>query len=346
MPVVNVRILILSDKDLVGATRNGPDVLAMWSRLEPRAIFAERWIAGKWPWNPFGRSATALRGLDPLRTLRLLIRQFRYDAVLCYFEASSVGPALLRRFGLLRRPLMIGDFSAGTSWRLRLIMQRIALPAADGVLCLSSSQMRFAEENFGLAGRTAFIGYDVDERFFDARLSTNGDYVLAVGDDISRDFPTLLEAMRGLDLPLRLRTSQRVAIPDELAGRVETIARYLSYAELRDLYAGARIVVLPLHDMVHPGGITTLVEALSMGKPVICSKSTGVADLLRDGKSAIVVPPEDPVALRAAIARLDMNSTLRARLGAAARAQVERELSISAASERIHAALQRFVAKH
>jgi glycosyltransferase involved in cell wall biosynthesis len=52
-----------------------------------------------------------------------------------------------------------------------------------------------------------------------------------------------------------------------------------------------------------------------MGKSVICSRSAGVADLLRDGQSVIVVPPEDSHALRAAIAKLDMDSALWARLG-------------------------------
>jgi glycosyltransferase involved in cell wall biosynthesis len=205
--------------------------------------------------------------------------------------------------------------------------------------------MRVAEESFGLEGRTVLLGYDVDERFFDAGLSIDGDYVLVVGDDVSRDFPTLFSAMRGLELPLRLRTSRLTTVPDELVGSAEIITRYLSYAELRDLYARARMVVLPLHDMVHPGGITTLVEALSMGKPVICTQSAGVSDLLRDGESMLVVPPRNPDELRIAIARLDGDPQLRAQLGAAARAQAEREFSISAASERLGAALCHFVKK-
>jgi hypothetical protein len=124
---------------------------------------------GKVAMDSFWAFSQSIAGLDPWRTLRLLFLQLGYDAVLAYFEASTVGAALLRRLGLLRRPLLIGDFSAGTSWRLRQVMQRIALPAADGVLCLSSSQMRVAEENFGLGGRTVFLGYD--ERFFDAGLN-------------------------------------------------------------------------------------------------------------------------------------------------------------------------------
>jgi hypothetical protein len=68
--------------------------------------------------------------------------------------------------------------------------------------------------------------------------------------DISRDFSTLFDAMRDLALPFRLRTSLSVAIPDELAGRAEIIKLNLSYPVLRDLYTSARIVFLPLHDMV------------------------------------------------------------------------------------------------
>lgn len=336
-----MRILILGDKDLVAATRGGPDVLAMWRPLEARGITAERWPARKWPLNPFGRSG-ALCGLDPLRTLGLLTRQFRYDAVITLFEASSVGPAILRRLGLLRRPLLIGEFSPGTAWRLRREMQRLALTSADAILCLSSSQMKYAEEHYRAKDKVIFLGYDVDERFFDAALSKDGDYVLAVGDDISRDFSTLLEAMRDIDRPLKIRTSRKLAVPPEMAHRVEIVSHYLSYADLRALYANARMVVLPLHDMVHPGGITTLVESLSMGKPLIASRSAGLSDLLRDGQSAVVVPPENAEVLAREIRLLDGDAALRSRLGRAARAQVEAELSVAAASRRIEAALKRF----
>jgi glycosyltransferase involved in cell wall biosynthesis len=48
-------------------------------------------------------------------------------------------------------------------------------------------------------------------------------------------------------------------------------------------------------------------------------------DYVTDGENGVVVPPEDPTALREAIERLLGDATLAARLGAVGRARVERD---------------------
>jgi glycosyltransferase involved in cell wall biosynthesis len=46
------------------------------------------------------------------------------------------------------------------------------------------------------------------------------------------------------------------------------------------------------------------VEALLAGTPVIASRTGGLADVVRDQESGLLVPPGDPDALHAAIVRL------------------------------------------
>jgi glycosyltransferase involved in cell wall biosynthesis len=66
------------------------------------------------------------------------------------------------------------------------------------------------------------------------------------------------------------------------------------------------------------------VEALAVGTPVVSTNAGGVAEIVRDGENGLLVPPDDPAALAAAIERYFAEPKLRDRLRAAAPASVER----------------------
>lgn len=337
-----MRVLILTDKDLVKATKGGPDVLSVWRILRERGIESERRPASALPWNPFGGGAMALRGLDPLRAMGLLFRQKKYDLIIGVFEGSTVGPAFLRRFGLLRCPLIMWDFAVGTDWRLRQRFQDMVFRGIDGVLCLNGPQQIVAAERLRHRENAVKVGYDVDEEFFHPRFSSEGHYALAVGNDTSRDYITLLKSLEPESLPLTICTKRPLEIPLAVVGRVHKIDSDLSYSELRSLYAGAKFVVLPLKNALHPGGITTLVEAMSMGKAVVCSDSAGIREFITNGDNALMVPVGDHNAMREVIRRLDRDASERKRLGINARRYVESELSIGAFASRLAGALQHF----
>jgi len=65
-----------------------------------------------------------------------------------------------------------------------------------------------------------------------------------------------------------------------------------------------------------------VVEALAAGLPVVASRLGRLADLVRDGGTGLLVPPGDPDALAAALARLAADPEWRRRLGRAGRAEV------------------------
>lgn len=68
-----------------------------------------------------------------------------------------------------------------------------------------------------------------------------------------------------------------------------------------------------------------LTEAMVCGLPVVATAVNGVPELVRHGETGLLVPPRDPAALAAAIARLADNAALARRLGASAR-RTAREL--------------------
>lgn len=91
---------------------------------------------------------------------------------------------------------------------------------------------------------------------------------------------------------------------------------FVSREELLDLYAGAAVVVVPSRK---EGFGVVCAEAMAWGKPVVASDTGGLAGLIRDGETGLLVPPGDPIELRGAIDRLLADPGLRERLGAQAR---------------------------
>ena len=67
----------------------------------------------------------------------------------------------------------------------------------------------------------------------------------------------------------------------------------------------------------------TIAEAFACGRPVVATTVGGVRELVEDGVNGTLVPPDDPVALTDALARLAGDEPLRRRLGAAGRTKVE-----------------------
>jgi len=74
----------------------------------------------------------------------------------------------------------------------------------------------------------------------------------------------------------------------------------------------------------------TLLEAAACGRPMVATDVPGSREIAIDGQTAIVVPPDDPQALAAALDRMASDSELRARLGANARKLVEEKFSADA----------------
>src|SRR5581483_62511 len=154
-----------------------------------------------------------------------------------------------------------------------------------------------------------------------------------------RDYPTLIEAVRGLDVEVRLgaaspwskhrnETERRELPPNVTARRYE-------YHELRQLYADSRFVVVPLYENDFQAGITTILEGMAMGKAIVTTRTTGQVDTIREGVNGLYVPPGDVAALRKALTHLLDHPEEAARLGAQARHDLESAMTLDHWVERI-----------
>lgn len=67
---------------------------------------------------------------------------------------------------------------------------------------------------------------------------------------------------------------------------------------------------------------TVAMEAMALGRPVIGTRMGGLTDLIVDGETGLLVPPDDHAALRQAIITLLADADLRARMGQAGKRKV------------------------
>ena len=88
---------------------------------------------------------------------------------------------------------------------------------------------------------------------------------------------------------------------------------------LEGLYRRAAIFVLPSRS---EGFGVVVAEAMAFGKPVVASRVGGLAELVDDGVTGILVPSRRPDLLREALDRLLADADLRRQMGAAGRKRI------------------------
>ena len=105
-------------------------------------------------------------------------------------------------------------------------------------------------------------------------------------------------------------------------GRVRFVTRFVEDAEIPAIFRRADLVVLPYRDAEHSGVLYT---GLAFGKPMVLSAVGGFPEVAEHG-AARLVPPEDPAALAAALARAGRRRGRPRRAGRRRRARRRRPL--------------------
>ena len=90
-------------------------------------------------------------------------------------------------------------------------------------------------------------------------------------------------------------------------------------AEMEAVYPQAVVVTLP---SLGEGLPTALIEAAACGRAIVATDVPGCREVVEDGVNGLLVPPNEPVALAHALARLLDDAALRKSMGAAGRQRV------------------------
>ena len=205
-------------------------------------------------------------------------------------------------------------------WAFRPLLTRARL-----VLCPSAALAASAR---GLGARDVRIvpnGVAIPEHVAEPE---NPPHVLYVGRlSEEKGVPELLEATAGLP---------RVIVGDgPLGPAASDTVGFVPPAEVGAYYERATVVACPSR---REGYGVVAREAMAYGRAVVATGVGGLADAVEDGVTGVVVPPNDPAALRAAIAELLADPARARRLGEAGRAYVQAQLSWDSATAALVAA--------
>ena len=258
----------------------------------------------------------------------------RFDVILSHKERVGLPLAFIMKVLKINKPHII-IISRITSVDEKKSNQKMwflnkTKDSISKFIIWSSMQRRIAIEELGIAPeKMILVKRGTDQKFWKPQKRKT-DMICSVGME-ARDYPTLVEALRPLNIPCHIaagiargeifNTVKKLLNIKDLPDFI-TVGKKKP-ADLRELYARSRFVVVPLLPTDSDNGLTTILESMAMGKTVICTKADGQIDVIQDGVTGILVPQGDVKAMRQAILDLWNDPAKCKRMGDTARKYIE-----------------------
>jgi glycosyltransferase involved in cell wall biosynthesis len=185
----------------------------------------------------------------------------------------------------------------------------------SSIIPLSSEQAKFKRKKIGLSDTIPIVGTvgrlvrgkGVEDFLKAAQLVKSGGknvIFMVVGDDPDQD--------KGYEAHLKT-LAHNLGLSDKVifTGWRDDITELMS------------MMTLVVQAATYPEGFgLTLIEAMSLKKPLVVTRISGFMDVVEDGASALVVPPGRPVRIAESIKLLLNDESLRKRLGSNGRQRV------------------------
>jgi glycosyltransferase involved in cell wall biosynthesis len=259
----------------------------------------------------------------------------QYDAIISWSERRALSYALVTKLFRSTTPhvaLMYWMSKPKQAFFLRRLHSQI-----NYIITWTSVQRDYAISNLGIpAEKILFVRHPVDQKFFrPVQRATN--MICAVGSEM-RDYHTLIKAMKNIDIRCHIAAAVIRVIHGNKAQTISAdtfgvlpsnvTVGFKPYGELRELYAQSRFAVVPLLPSDTDNGVNAILEAMAMGKAVICSRTRGQVDVIEEGKTGLFVEQGNPRALREAIEYLWNNPDVAERMGRSGRAYIEQHHSL------------------
>ncbi len=172
-----------------------------------------------------------------------------------------------------------------------------------------------------------------------------GEYILFVGD-LSRDkgIHILCSAYAALtDAPPLVLIGRRCQdTPPDFPPNVIALNSW-PHEAIMEAWRRCSVAVAP-SVWPEPFGVVVL-EAMTCGRPVIASRSGGLAEIVVDGETGLLVPPGDATALATALRDLLTDQDLRQKMGLAGKCRAE-EFRASAIVPRVEEVYRSVLTKH
>ena len=240
--------------------------------------------------------------------------------------------------GMLRRPHVItmhGNQTILDDLKHRVLL-RWALRNSDATVAVSQATKAHMVKRLNVAPEAIHVirnGVPVrqgDRETTRDSLGVDPGHVLllATGSLVERKgFHVLVQALAllcqgtGTMAPWKLVIAGEGSFRSELQTRINALqlqerVQLLGYrSDIPNLQAAADIFVMP---SLWEGLPLAVLEAMSVGNPVVASRTSGIPEAINDGEDGLLVPPGEAESLANALASLIFDREKRSRLGSAA----------------------------
>jgi glycosyltransferase involved in cell wall biosynthesis len=289
---------------------------------------------------------------------RRLLAGRRYDVVHFHLPyAAALGQLVVSSVPRSTRPAVV--YTEHSLWDRAKLVNRVLLRASmsSDERLIAVSEASYDALPVSLRRRTTTVLHGVDLSRSDGLVARREEMrarvrsELRVADDEllfltvanlrpEKGYDVLLNAARSISdrgLPIRVAAVGRGPLSSVLQARHRELAlgdrfQFLGQRDdVLELLAGADAFVLASR---HEGLPVALMEATSVGLPIVASGIGGVPEMLEDEVDAILVPPGDAHLLAEAMKRMASDPQLRERLGHRARLRSS-SFDISAANRMV-----------
>ena len=286
----------------------------IWAHLPPERYEADLLFAAPEPDSYFARRRLPAYLGEFAHLAQRRPRLDRYDVIFTWELRSALATALLRRVTRQRRAkfVALAPIIKGGARRALPLLRRL-LADADRIACFSSGECDAYAKLLGLP-RERFTFLPLAWLDDEAPSEQDDGFVLALGHS-NRDYPLLMEALAGTDIPTTVVAADRDWLNGADPPASVTVKLNTGHHETNDLVARATFHVIPLRPVDYSSGQTVLLRAMARGKAVVISDTMGVRDYVRGGETAVLVPPGDARALQRALLRLWDDTDERKRIG-------------------------------
>jgi len=276
-------------------------------------------------------------GLRPRLVLRLArrFRRWQADVIHSHDDRAHLYGTFAGRLARVPRLIHTRHGRSSHLSRRQKLLVNAASRLIDHFVCVSEDIARLAVQHGVRADRVRSIcnGIDVD-RFAYRGSQADGPAVLVARLSPEKDIETLLRAVA---LVVRQDPAFRLEIAGDgpcmpslsqsaTALGLDEHVRFLGQVrDVPELLARAGMFVL---SSLTEGISLTLLEAMACGLPIVATRVGGNPEVVRDGETGFLVPPENPAALAETLLRLRRDRDTCVRFGAAGRRRVEARFDV------------------
>lgn len=256
------------------------------------------------------------------QTMYLLPKFNKYDVIIGTGDSAGLPLLALKHYGLITKPVIFmtaglaGALYGKTDNWVAKFYKKILL-SADVFTSYSQVETEFFENEMGIPkGKIKYMPLGTDWNYFSKPSNLKREIISAVGIDSGRDYKTLFEAVKGLNIKVEVAchpsSIQSLKIPDNVI-----IHLNVPVQKVKEIFDRSMISIIPCFERNRSAGQMVLLESASASLPIIASKIKGITGAFdfEDKKHLLFVKPQDQHDLTEKIEYLIRNRNDAANLG-------------------------------